>query len=154
MTAWIFSSEPDVFPWSRVEKEKTVRWDGIRGPLARKNLKTVAVGERIYGYHSTPEKALVCEARVARAAYPDPADADWLALDVSFARWLPRPVPLAVLRSAPVLKSMDFLRIPRLSVAPVSAAQERVLRALIQKEMPRVKHWRQSPGLRGRGPIR
>jgi predicted RNA-binding protein with PUA-like domain len=62
-----------------------VRWDGIRGPLARKNLKTVAVGEKIYGYHSTPEKALVCEARVARAAYPDPADADWLALDVSFA---------------------------------------------------------------------
>lgn len=136
MTAWILSTEPDVFPWSRVEREKTVRWDGIRGPLARKNIKTVSVGEKIYGYHSSPEKALVCEARVARAAYPDPADADWLALDVSFGRWLPCPVPLAALRSAPVLKSMDFLRIPRLSVAPVSAAQERVLCALIQKEKP------------------
>lgn len=134
MTAWIFSTEPDAFPWSRVEREHTVRWDGIRGPLARKNLRAVAVGDRVYGYHGAPEKALVCEARIARAAYPDPADEKWLAVDVSFERWLPRPVTLAAMRGAAGVARMDFLRIPRLSVAPLRPAEERALRALFIKE--------------------
>lgn len=134
MTAWILSTEPDVFPWSRVEREGTARWDGIRGPLARKNLRAVNVGDRVYGYHATPEKALVCEARIARAAYPDPLDDEWLAVDVSFARWLPRPLSLAAMRAATGIAQMDFLRIPRLSVAPVRPPEERVLRAMIDKE--------------------
>jgi predicted RNA-binding protein with PUA-like domain len=134
VTAWIFSTEPEVFPWSRVERDKTVRWDGIRGPLARKNMRCLEVGDRVYGYHATPEKALVCEARVARAAYPDPADEKWLALDVTFVRWLPRPVPLAALRAAPELVKTDFLRIPRLSVAPLTVAEERALRVLFKQE--------------------
>lgn len=134
MTAWILSTEPDVFPWSRVEREGTVRWDGIRGPLARKNLRAVAVGDRVYGYHGTPEKAVVCEARVSRAAYPDPADEKWLAVDVTFVRWIRPAVPLALLRAGPGTAQMDFLRIPRLSVAPVRSAEERALRALFKKE--------------------
>ena len=133
MSAWIFSTEPAVFPWSRVESEGTVRWDGIRGPLARRWLRSVAPGDRIWGYHSSPEKALVCLTRAAGKAYPDPADEKWLAIDVAFGQWLKQPVALAALRADPVLASMDFLRIPRLSVAPLTAAQERRLDVFVGK---------------------
>lgn len=127
MTAWIFSTEPSTFPWSRVEAEGSVRWDGIRGPRARKSLRDIDSGDRIWGYHSSPEKALVCLARAKGKAYPDPADENWLAIDVSFDRWLKQPISLAVLRGHPVLSSMDFLRIPRLSVAPLTETQEKAL---------------------------
>lgn len=133
MSDWIFSTEPATFPWSRVESEGTVRWDGIRGPLARRWLRSVAAGDRIWGYHSSPEKALVCLARAAGKAYPDPADEKWLAIDVAFDRWLKQPVALAALRADPVLSSMDFLRIPRLSVAPLTAAQAKRLDGRVGK---------------------
>lgn len=127
MTAWIFSTEPDVFPWSRVERDGGARWDGVRGPLARKNLRLLSKGDRVWGYHSTPEKALVCWAKAAGAAYPDPADSRWLAVDVVFDRWLKKHVPLSELRAHPALAQMDFVRIPRLSVAALTADQENVL---------------------------
>ncbi|MBL0057664.1 MAG: EVE domain-containing protein [Elusimicrobia bacterium] len=130
MTAWIFSTEPGVYPWSRVEADGRARWDGIRGPLARRWLREIAVGDTIWGYHTSPEKTLVCLARAAAAAVPDPADEKWLAIDVSFERWLQRPVPLAEMRASPALSEMPFLRIPRLSVAPVTPLQERALKSL------------------------
>lgn len=133
MTAWIFSTEPSSFPWSRVESEKTVRWDGIRGPLARKSLRVLVPGDRIWGYHASPEKALVCLARAKGKAYPDPADEKWLAIDVTFDRWIKYPIPLSVLRALPELSSMDFLRIPRLSVAALSPRQDALLFRLAEK---------------------
>ncbi len=130
MNSWIFSTEPASFPWSRVELEKTVRWDGIRGPLARKSLRAILPGDRIWGYHSSPEKSIVCLARAAGHAYPDPADPKWFAIDVTFDRWVKTPIPLSALRTHSVLSSMDFLRIPRLSVAGLSQRQDAVLSEL------------------------
>ena len=130
MTAWIFSTEPDSYPWSRVEREGTVRWDGIRGPLARKHLRLVKAGEPVFGYHASPERAVVCLAQIAGPAYPDPADESWLAVDVRFDHWCGTPVPLAVIRTDPGLAKTAFVRIPRLSVAPLTLAEEKALRRL------------------------
>ena len=130
MTAWILSTEPGSFPWTRVEAEKRVLWDEIRGPLARKYLGQATAGDAVWGYHTSPEKALVCLARVAGPAVPDPADPRWLALPVVFERWLPRRVPLAVLREEKGLGSLPFLRIPRLSVSPVTGSEHQILMGL------------------------
>ncbi|MBL8023117.1 MAG: EVE domain-containing protein [Elusimicrobia bacterium] len=134
MNFWIFSTEPAAFPWSRVEAEGLSRWDGVRGPLARKGLRSISSGDLIWGYHSSPEKSLVCWARSQGPAYPDPADPEWLAVDVIFERWLKQNIPLSLLKAHPVLSSMDFLRIPRLSVAPVTEVQHRLLMGLAGME--------------------
>ena len=70
---WIFSTEPKEYPWSKVQ-EGAARWDGIRGPAARKYMREIQAGDRIWGYHASPQKALVCWAVAAAPAYPDPAD--------------------------------------------------------------------------------
>ncbi|MBK8574894.1 MAG: EVE domain-containing protein [Elusimicrobia bacterium] len=137
MNAWIFSTEPATFPWSRVESETSVRWDGIRGPRARLSLRAISSGDTIWGYHTSPEKSLVCRARAKGTAYPDPADEHWLAVDVTFESWLKNPIPLAALRSHPALSRMDFIRIPRLSVAPLTESQNKVLWGLSNGESPR-----------------
>lgn len=134
MSFWLFSTEPDVFPFSQVEKTGRALWDGIRGPAARKYQREIKAGDQILGYHSSPEKAVVCLAKAATAAFPDPKDEKWLALDVSFDRWLDRPVTLAELRVLPGWSENPFLRIPRLSVAPVTGAQAKALLKKAQGE--------------------
>ncbi|HMU74916.1 MAG TPA: EVE domain-containing protein [Elusimicrobiota bacterium] len=126
---WIFSTEPKEYPWSKVQ-EGAARWDGIRGPAARKYMREIQAGDRIWGYHASPQKALVCWAVAAAPAYPDPAAPDWLAIDLCFDRWLPRPIALAELRADARLADMPFLRIPRLSVAPVTSDQSKRLFSL------------------------
>lgn len=134
MALWFFSTEPDVYPWSNVEKGKTVRWDGIRGTAARKWLREVRPGDLILGYHSSPGKAFVCLAKAAGEAYPDPKDPDWLALDVSWGKWLKRPVPLSEMRAAQALAAMKFVRMPRLSVSPVTEKERKTLSALSETD--------------------
>lgn len=132
MTAWFFSTEPEVYPWSNVEQKGKVRWDGIRGTAARKWLREVKPGDLILGYHSSPEKAFVCLAKAASAAYPDPKDQDWLALDVKWGKWLKRPAPLSELRAHKGLALMKFVRMPRLSVSPVTPAEQKILSGLAE----------------------
>jgi predicted RNA-binding protein with PUA-like domain len=132
VTVWFFSTEPDEYPWTNVEEKGTVRWDGIRGFSARNRLKEAVPGDLILGYHSSPEKAFVCLARVAGAAYADPKDPAWLAIDVSWGRWLKRRVPLAEMRAEKGLAAMKFIRMPRLSVSPVTPAEQKILSRLSQ----------------------
>lgn len=131
---WFFSTEPDSYPWSNVERGKRVRWDGIRGTAARKWMREIQPGDRILGYHSSPEKAMVCLARAAGAAVPDPKDENWLVIDVAFDKWLKRPVPLAELRSQKGLAQMKFVRMPRLSVSPVSEGEKKILAKLSETD--------------------
>ncbi|MBI4396450.1 MAG: EVE domain-containing protein [Elusimicrobia bacterium] len=127
---WWFSTEPDVYPWDVVFKEKRVRWDGIRGAAARKWMREIRKGDLVLGYHSSPEKSFVCLARAEGEAYPDPKDSEWLAIDLSPLIWLARRVPLEELRRHESLRDMKFLRMPRLSVSPVTEAQSKILSML------------------------
>jgi predicted RNA-binding protein with PUA-like domain len=136
VSVWFFSTEPDVYPWTVVEKEGKVRWDGIRGTAARKWMRDIKPGDPILGYHSSPEKSFVCIAQAASAAYPDPKDPDWLAIDVSWGGWLKRRVPLAELRAHKGLALMKFVRMPRLSVSPVTPAELKILSRLSETPLP------------------
>ena len=60
-----------------------------------------------------------------RGAYPDPRqkDAKLVVIELKAEHALPHPVTLADMRANPKLAGFDLLRLPRLSVMPVSAAQ-------------------------------
>ncbi len=131
---WFFSTEPDEFPWTIVFEKGRVRWDGIRGTAARKWMRGIEPGDLILGYHSSPEKAFVCLAEAAGRAYPDPKDEEWLAIDVAAKTWVKRRVALAEMRAKPGLAGMSFLRMPRLSVSPVTPAERNILSKLSQTE--------------------
>lgn len=127
---WFFSTEPEEYPWDVVFRDGRVRWDGIRGTAARKWMRSIEPGDLILGYHSSPEKAFVCLAAAVGRAYPDPKDEAWLAVDLRALKWLKRRVPLAEMRGEEELSGMAFLRMPRLSVSPVSDVERRVLARL------------------------
>jgi predicted RNA-binding protein with PUA-like domain len=76
-------------------------------------------------YETGDLRAVVGTATVAAAPYPDRAAKDprVVAVDLAAGAALRRPVPLAELRTDPALAAFPLVRIPRLSVMPVTAAE-------------------------------
>ena len=81
-------------------------------------------GDEALVYHTGDEKAAVGIARVVRGAHPDPKQKDprLAVIELQPLRALLHPVRLADMRANRKLAGFDLLRLPRLSVMPVSAA--------------------------------
>jgi predicted RNA-binding protein with PUA-like domain len=122
---WLFKTEPGAYSYARLETDRRTTWDGVKNALALRHLGAVAKGDEVLVYHTGDEKAAIGIARVTRGAYPDPKqkDAKLVVVDLAAERALPRPVTLAEMRANARLAGFDLLRLPRLSVMPVSAAQ-------------------------------
>ena len=122
---WILKTEPSAYSFSRLRSEGRAVWDGVTNPLALKHLREMAVGDDVLIYHTGDEKAAVGLARVVRAAYPDPKAGDprLVVVDVEAGRPLPKPVPLAAVKADPAFADLALVRMGRLSVVPVPAAQ-------------------------------
>ena len=121
---WLFKTEPSAYSWSQLARDEHATWDGVKNALALKHLAAVARGDEVLVYHTGDEKAAVGIATVTKAAYPDPKqkDARLVVVDLEPVKALARPVPLSEMRANQKLQGFDLLRLPRLSVMPVSAA--------------------------------
>ncbi len=122
---WLFKTEPSSYSFQKLQAEGRTTWDGVKNSLALRNLAAVRKGDSIFVYHTGDEKAVVGLARAVSEAYPDPKNDDpkLLVLDIEAGKALPSPVPLSALKAIPKLKGFDLVRLPRLSVMPVSEAE-------------------------------
>jgi predicted RNA-binding protein with PUA-like domain len=122
---WLFKTEPSTYSWADLARDRRTVWDGVKNALALKHLAAVATGDEVLIYHTGDEKAAVGIAKVMRGAYPDPKrkDARLVVVDLQAVKALARPVALGEMRANPKLAGFDLLRLPRLSVMPVSAEQ-------------------------------
>ena len=121
---WLLKTEPTAYSWAQLERDGHAVWDGVKNALALRHLAAVATGDEALVYHTGDEKAAVGVARVMRGAYPDPKQKDsrLVVVDLEPLRALAQPVRLADMRANKKLAGFDLLRLPRLSVMPVSAA--------------------------------
>jgi predicted RNA-binding protein with PUA-like domain len=125
MAYWLFKEEPDHYSYSDLEHEKETVWDGVTNNLARLYLRQVGRGDRILYYHTGKEKAVVGEMRAVSAALPDADSEDPKAVMVRVrpVRRLQTPVLLRRIKEDPLLAQWDLVRLPRLSVMPVTEDQ-------------------------------
>ncbi len=123
--SWLLKTEPSAYSFAQLQRDRRTVWDGVKNPQALKNLGQIQKGDRLLIYHTGDEKAVVGIATALSAAYPDPKkkDAKLLVIDLAPAAALPRPVTLAEIKASPKLKGWELVRLPRLSVMPVSAEQ-------------------------------
>jgi predicted RNA-binding protein with PUA-like domain len=137
-TYWLMKSEPSVFGIDDLVKSRTTHWEGVRNFRARNLMRSMAVGDGIFFYHSNADpKAIVGIARVSKEAYPDSSQFDkkghyyepratkekpyWFMVDIELVRKLEEPVTLERMREIPELEEMALLkRGQRLSVQPVT----------------------------------
>jgi predicted RNA-binding protein with PUA-like domain len=123
---FLVKSEPNVYPFSQLLEEGATRWDGIRNALARNYLRTMVPGTGLLYYHSNIGKEIVGTAMVTSLPYPDPTlegEHPWLALDIAPVAQFPQPVSLQNLKADPILSTMEFVRMSRLSVSRVTDAE-------------------------------
>jgi predicted RNA-binding protein with PUA-like domain len=121
---WLFKTEPSAYSFAQLQHDGRTVWDGVENALALKHLAAVAKGDEVLVYHTGDEKAAVGIARATSDAYPDSTQKNprLLVVDLGPVKALGRPVPLAEMRANRKLTGFDLLRLPRLSVMPVSAA--------------------------------
>ncbi|HMJ07072.1 MAG TPA: EVE domain-containing protein [Chthoniobacterales bacterium] len=128
---WLVKQEPSAYSWTDFVADGTTSWTGVRNFTARNNLRAMQKGDAVLYYHSVTEKAVVGVAEVTHTAYADPTakEGDWSAVDLTAKKALGRPVALPEIKLNSRLQEMALLRLSRLSVQPVSAAEfEEIIR--------------------------
>jgi len=129
---WLFKSDPETYSLSDLEREGKTVWDGVTNNLALKHLRSVRKGDSVLIYHTGEERAILGIAEVLRDAYPDPKrkDSRLVVVDIKAVKRLQRPVTLDEIKKQASLKDFALVRLPRLSVMPVSESQWTELLAL------------------------
>ncbi|MGA9525807.1 MAG: EVE domain-containing protein [Myxococcaceae bacterium] len=119
---WLIKSEPDVYPYAQLEKDKKTDWTGVRNFEARNNLRAMQPGDLALYYHSVNEKALVGVAEIVASAGPDPTapGEDWASVVVAPKKAFTRPVTLTEVKANQALADFTLVTRSRLSVAPVA----------------------------------
>ena len=126
---WLFKTEPSAYSFQQLQKDKRTVWDGVKNNLALKRLSGIKKGDWILIYHTGDEKAAVGIARALSSAYPDPGKKDpkLKVVEIEAVKALSRPVTLAEVKASAKLKNFDLVRLPRLSVMPVSEEQWKLI---------------------------
>lgn len=129
MSVFLFKTEPTSYSFDDLTRDKTTVWDGVSNALALKHLRSIQKGDTIAIYHTGDEKQVVGLATAASDPFPDPKQKDpkRVVVRLKAGRALPFPVPLATFRTDAALKTADLVRLPRLSVMPLTEAQYRRL---------------------------
>jgi predicted RNA-binding protein with PUA-like domain len=135
MSYWLFKEEPDHYSFTDLERDGTTVWDGVSNNLARQHLRNVRRGDRVLYYHTGKEKAVVGEMRVLGDPGPDPHsdDSKSVAVEVRAVRRLQHPVSLSRIKEVAALADWDLVRLPRLSVMPVTEGQWRRIEELSRR---------------------
>jgi predicted RNA-binding protein with PUA-like domain len=140
------------YPFERLatEKDSTGLFNGVRNFVARNNLRDKLMpGDLCFFYHSSCKiPGIAGVVKVVRRAYPDDDaknpkhpfyDAKhtdekprWYCLDIQHVRPMKRYISLQELRGYQEsdLRDMTLLRVPRLSVQPVSEAEWKFILSL------------------------
>ena len=120
---FLLKTEPSVYSFETLKKQKKTNWDHVRNYQARNVLNECAKGDYALIYHSNDEKAVVGIAEVTERAYPDPDPehkGDWVQIDLKYSRAFKEKVPLSTIKATPALHYLPLIKQSRLSCMEIS----------------------------------
>ena len=134
-TRWLFKTEPSVYSYEQLVKDKKTMWDEVANNLALKNLRDIKKGDLILIYHTGDEKQAVGIARALGGAYADPSKKDpkLLVVDIEPVKALPKPVTLAQVKADKKLANFDLVRNSRLSIMKVTDEQWEIMEGMTRE---------------------
>jgi len=129
---WLVKEEPENYNFDQFMADGHTVWSGVKNPVAQRNLRAMKKGDRVFFYHTGKQKAVVGTATVTVEAYPDPKDKSGKLVVVELApdKKLKRPVTLAEIKASGRFADWALVRIPRLSVMPVTDEQWEAIEAI------------------------
>lgn len=117
---YLLKTEPTVYSFADLQREKTTIWDGVTNPVALKNLRGMKPGERLVIYETGDHKSAVGTATVVSV---DASDAKNPRVKIKAGKALAQPVTLAEVKANKMFADSPLVRQGRLSVVPLQGAQ-------------------------------
>ena len=122
---YLLKTEPTVYSFADLEREKTTIWDGVTNPAAVKHLREMKPGERLVIYHTgsgtkKDDKSAVGTASVVAV---DASDARNPQVRIKVGKPIAKAKTLAEIKTRAIFAESPLVRQGRLSVVPLTASQ-------------------------------
>jgi predicted RNA-binding protein with PUA-like domain len=117
---YLLKTEPSVYSFANLEREKTTIWDGVTNPAAVKHLREMKPGERLVIYHTGDEKSAVGTATVVSV---DASDPKFPQVKIKVGKAIVAPKTLSDIKAQKLFAESPLVRQGRLSVVPLSDTQ-------------------------------
>jgi predicted RNA-binding protein with PUA-like domain len=120
---YLLKTEPSVYSFADLQRDKSTLWDGVTNPVAVKHLREMKAGDRLVIYHTGDEKSAVGTASVVSVDAADPKS-PMVKIKVGTAV---KAVTLALVKANRLFADSPLVRQGRLSVVPLSTSQFKFL---------------------------
>ena len=117
---YLLKTEPSVYSFTDLQRDKMTIWDGVTNPVAVKHLREMKPAAKLLIYHTGDEKSAVGTATVVSVDASDPRTPK---VKIQAGARLKKAVTLAEIKSHKLFSDSPLVKQGRLSVVPLSAEQ-------------------------------
>lgn len=121
---YLLKTEPSEYSFENLQRDRKTEWDGVRNPVALRNLAEMKAGARLVIYETAERKSAVGTATVVSVDASNPKSPRVV---IEAGKPIARPVTLAEIKANKLFAGSPLVRQGRLSVVPLTAAQYKVL---------------------------
>jgi predicted RNA-binding protein with PUA-like domain len=124
MSDYLLKTEPSVYSFADLQRDKVTVWDGVTNPAAVKHLREMTSGARLIIYETGEHKSAVGTATVVSVDATDPRNP---MVKIKVGKELPQAVSLQQIKANRLFADSPLVRQGRLSVVPLTNPQYKVL---------------------------
>jgi predicted RNA-binding protein with PUA-like domain len=117
---YLLKTEPTVYSFADLERDKETIWDGVTNPTAVKHLREMKAGQKLILYHTGDEKRAMGTATVVSVDAKDPKVP---LVKIKVGKAVKAPKTLAEIKENKLFADSALVRIGRLSVVPLTEEQ-------------------------------
>ena len=117
---YLLKTEPTVYSFADLERDKETIWDGVTNPTAVKHLREMKAGEQLIIYHTGDEKSAMGTATVVSVDAKDPKVP---LVKIKLGKAVKTPKTLAEIKENKLFADSALVKIGRLSVVPLTEEQ-------------------------------
>ena len=121
---YLLKTEPTVYSFADLAKDKETEWDGVSNPTAVKNLRDMQAGDRLIIYETGDVKSAVGTATVVSVSAKDPKKP---VVNIKSGKMLRKAITLTEIKSNKLFAASPLVKIGRLSVVPLTEGQYKAL---------------------------
>lgn len=121
---YLLKTEPSEYSFEDLQRDGVTEWDGVHNPVAIRNLGQMEAGTRLIIYETGDRKTAVGTATVVSVDASNPKKP---VVKVKAGKGIAKPVTLAEVKANKMFADSPLVRIGRLSVVPLTAAQYKFL---------------------------
>ena len=118
--AYLLKTEPGVYSFADLQRERETVWDGVTNPAAVKHLREMKPSDRLVIYHTGDEKTAVGTAKVLSV---DASDPKVPVVRIKAGKPVKEPRTLADIKALKLFADSPLVKQGRLSVVPLTEAQ-------------------------------